>query len=773
MLALNHSLLTATITIELIKKELISFCVMPTRQWAGVYLIIDSFLFNALIMQKLLNTYFFVPCSQLWQRAFTPTKFSLVATLVLFLMGLSQQAAFAQTEASSTEFYKNFVILNQNNYYYTVYKQAGNPFGTIFQDAHIVGPGLNGSFDRGAGQLLIGGEANTTIKRGDDLYTPQMYYKVYLQGTPNSEDLPFTPLTLNFQNSGSDGFSNSKKWSNTTNGSNLLAATSGPGTYVLEVYYSAFGTYNNSGGSGNFNIFDTRAPFVNYTATFDVSGSVPLTWNGSQGDDWLDTRNWTPNGRPNSETDVTIPFLTSTDAKYPTIYNNDRGPVAVRTLTLQGQSDNTVGGRTSLVGGELQIYGNFRDLNAGFIQTGGKLTFAGGTQDIDGGRFTTVQVQGGGSKRLSGQLSISNELTFAGVNSVIETPTNNTANFNVNLELGARITGETENSYVSGILVGRSQALTASTPGTFGNIGVEVRPAGTYSDLIIATRRTGTSYTGTGPKNASVTRSFSFNKNLSSAFDLTFDYRTAELNGLTPSKFVVYRSVNGAAPFENLGSTSSTSNKVTLQGATGDLAATFTVGEGVNPLPVTLVSFTATPTAQGGALLRWTTATETNNKGFGIERQLTSDGTWQSVGYLASGNNANGGTYEYTDKSLSSAAFTPQAYYRLRQEDQDGKLNYSPVAVVARQAVVASTNLLLSPVPVTGASISLAFAEAGQAGSEISITNTQGQRLYSYTTQASADAALNLPVERLAAGVYIVSVRVPGQALRHARFVKL
>jgi hypothetical protein len=45
--------------------------------------------------------------------------------------------------------------------------------------------------------------------------------------------------------------------------------------------------------------------------------------------------------------------------------------------------------------------------------------------------------------------------------------------------------------------------------------------------------------------------------------------------------------------------------------------------------------------------------------------------------------------------------------------------------------------------------------------------------LYSYTTQASSDAALSLPVERLAAGVYIVSVRVAGQAVRHARFVKL
>jgi hypothetical protein len=185
------------------------------------------------------------------------------------------------------------------------------------------------------------------------------------------------------------------------------------------------------------------------------------------------------------------------------------------------------------------------------------------------------------------------------------------------------------------------------------------------------------------------------------------------------------------------------------------------------------VSFTATPTAQGGALLRWTTASETNNKGFGIERQLASGGAWQQVGYLASGNNALGGTYTYTDKSLATAPASPQAYYRLRQEDLDGKTSYSPVAVITRSVTAVSTDLVLSPVPVTGASISLTFAEAAQAGSEITITSTSGQRMLSYTTQASNAAELNLPVEKLAPGVYIVSVRVPGQALRYARFVKL
>ena len=87
--------------------------------------------------------------------------------------------------------------------------------------------------------------------------------------------------------------------------------------------------------------------------------------------------------------------------------------------------------------------------------------------------------------------------------------------------------------------------------------------------------------------------------------------------------------------------------------------------------------------------------------------------------------------------------------------------------------MVAATELTLSPVPVSGSNLTLTLAEVGQAGIEVAIINTQGQRLTNFTTEASTDAALSLPVANLAAGVYIVSVQVPGQAVRRARFVKL
>jgi hypothetical protein len=44
--------------------------------------------------------------------------------------------------------------------------------------------------------------------------------------------------------------------------------------------------------------------------------------------------------------------------------------------------------------------------------------------------------------------------------------------------------------------------------------------------------------------------------------------------------------------------------------------------------------------------------------------------------------------------------------------------------------------------------------------------------MLNFTTQTSTDAALSLPVQALAPGIYIVRVQAPGQPIRYARFVK-
>lgn len=715
-------------------------------------------------MQKILNIHAFKLLA-LGQKAFSHSKLWLFASVLLLLLtGFFTKAQAAVTIGS------NYVIIGgtnaaANGTYYTNIANASANKGSF---ANIV----LGSFDRGLGSLTLDARATTSQSGNDAVQSVQLFYRVYVVGT--TPPATYTALNLNNAVSTGNGNNQSTTWTSSVAPPNLLTATSA-GSYKLDLYFQIIST-NNQGNVSNF--FD-RTSTNPYSTNFTVTGQVAANWLGGT-NDWFLASNWSPAVVPTEDTDVTI-TLQGSGIRYPTITGTNGRVAKARTLRLNNSSaPNTV--ILTINSGELQLYGDFQNPNGGFKQNNGAFTLAGTTQTFDGAAFTDFRVQGGGTKTLTNRMDIVNALTFQNGGGILATNTTNSDVFNIDLGTTAQINGEDENSYVLGILRAPYRIITRGITSTFGNIGIEVTASTSASDdpgAAIVTRRTGFAYTGAGTTSTSqsIKRSFTFSSIDSpdnQLFTLVFRYLNTELNGLNAAKLGFYRSASGIAPFDDLSRATNGTKMVTSNTITGTLAATFTLGEtNVLPLPVTLVSFTATPTGQGGALLRWVTASETNNKGFGIERQLASGGAWQQVGYLASGNNTLGGNYNYTDKSLATAPTSPQAYYRLRQEDLDGKISYSPVAVVARTTTVASTDLVLSPVPVTGTSISLAFAEAAQAGSEITITSTSGQRLLSYTTQASNATELSLPVEKLAPGVYIVSVRVPGQGLRYARFVKM
>jgi hypothetical protein len=721
-----------------------------------------------LYMQKKLNIHAFAALTS-GRKAFAHSKLWLLASISLLLLtGLFTQAMAAVTIGS------NYVIIGgtnaaANGTYYTNIANASANKGSFANIAL-------GSFDRGTGSLTLNARATTSQNGNDRVQSVQLFYRVYVAGT--TPPTTYTALNLDVATSTGQGNNQSTSWTASVSPPNLLTATNGGGatgstTYTLDLYFQAIST-NNQGAISNF--YDKIPP---YTTNFSVTGQVAANWLGGT-TDWFLASNWSPAVVPTQDTDVTI-TLQGNSIRYPTITGTNGRVAKARTLRLNNSSaPNTI--ILTINSGELQVYGDFQNPNGGLKQNNGAFTLAGTTQTFDGAPFTDFRVQGGGTKTLTNRMDVVNSLTFQNGGGILATNTTSSDIFNVDLGTNAQVVGENETSYVLGILRTPYRNIAQGATNTLGNIGITITVSPTSPGDpggVIVTRRTGYAYAGAGltSTSLSVKRSFTFSSvDLpdDQIFTLSFRYLDTELNGLNPAKLGFYRSTSGMAPFDDLGRASSGTKVVTSNTITGTLAATFTLGETNSvPLPVTLVSFTATPTAQGGALLRWTTASETNNKGFGIERQLASGGAWQQVGYLASGNNALGGTYTYTDKSLATAPASPQAYYRLRQEDLDGKTSYSPVAVITRSTTAISTDLVLSPVPVTGASISLTFAEAAQAGSEITITSTSGQRMLSYTTQASNAAELNLPVEKLAPGVYIVSVRVPGQALRYARFIKL
>ncbi|MDP2302407.1 MAG: T9SS type A sorting domain-containing protein [Ignavibacteria bacterium] len=97
---------------------------------------------------------------------------------------------------------------------------------------------------------------------------------------------------------------------------------------------------------------------------------------------------------------------------------------------------------------------------------------------------------------------------------------------------------------------------------------------------------------------------------------------------------------------------------------------------GLNIIPVELTSFTAHMTGEG-VELKWETASETNNRGFEIERSDYSElaqEEWLQVGFVeGNGTTSITQSYNFIDNSAVSGKYL----YRLKQIDLDGTINYS------------------------------------------------------------------------------------------------
>jgi len=89
-------------------------------------------------------------------------------------------------------------------------------------------------------------------------------------------------------------------------------------------------------------------------------------------------------------------------------------------------------------------------------------------------------------------------------------------------------------------------------------------------------------------------------------------------------------------------------------------------------IPVELTSFTASVN-EGNVVLNWSTATETNNHLFEIERKaVTSE--YITIGYVeGAGTTTEPQNYSYADNEVETGTYT----YRLKQVDFDGTFTYS------------------------------------------------------------------------------------------------
>ena len=96
-------------------------------------------------------------------------------------------------------------------------------------------------------------------------------------------------------------------------------------------------------------------------------------------------------------------------------------------------------------------------------------------------------------------------------------------------------------------------------------------------------------------------------------------------------------------------------------------------------VPVELTSFSANVT-DNKVILIWATATETNNRGFEVERKKNSnEENWKLIGFVeGKGTVSEPHNYSFPDENINAGQYS----YRLKQIDYDGTFEYSNVIEV-------------------------------------------------------------------------------------------
>jgi len=130
----------------------------------------------------------------------------------------------------------------------------------------------------------------------------------------------------------------------------------------------------------------------------------------------------------------------------------------------------------------------------------------------------------------------------------------------------------------------------------------------------------------------------------------------------------------------------------------GDLAytatfsgfSTFALGQNLTALPVELTHLKAIPQTDY-IDLKWTTATETNNRGFELQRKADFETDFAKIAWIGgAGNSLSSQAYGFEDRNVQ---LTTDYYYRLKQIDLDGQISYS--YIVNAQLNKASNALIM------------------------------------------------------------------------------
>jgi hypothetical protein len=172
--------------------------------------------------------------------------------------------------------------------------------------------------------------------------------------------------------------------------------------------------------------------------------------------------------------------------------------------------------------------------------------------------------------------------------------------------------------------------------------------------------------------------------------------------------------------------------------------------------PVELTSFTG-QVQDSYVQLLWTTASEVNNIGFMVERAIQI-GQWKEVFFVkGKGTTSEPQQYEFKDGLINMVA--KKYYYRLKQIDFDGTINYSNEIEITLNPIVPE---LLGNYPNPfNPTTTIKFALPVASRVKINVYNTVGQLVETLVDKEmeSGYHEVNFDASRLASGVYLYQLQ--------------
>ena len=401
--------------------------------------------------------------------------------------------------------------------------------------------------------------------------------------------------------------------------------------------------------------------------------------------------------------------------------------------------------------------GDFSTADIYFRGTG--ITTFGGTSPLSVQNFINARAKG--KTILQNDLSVNAQV-------ILQTGILDLNGKNIRLSSSGSLSGESETGRIIDELGGQiiiTVKLNAPLAANPGNLGAIITSPANLGNVVV---KRGQQPQATGNPNGSILRYYDITPSNNTALGamLRFNYLDGELNGLAERDLSLYKSTDGGSNWtrEGFSGRNAAADYVDLSGINS--FSRWTLSTAAVALPVLLTGFNAQ--CDGNAVsLSWKTAQEINSKRFIVEKS-TNGANWQMIGTVAArGNSATESSYSYKD---GSPAFV-KAYYRLQEEDLDGRTVYSPVKVV-ESCGNNSVQMTLSPVPVYNKATLSVLANANSK-SLITIYDAAGKQVYQQPVQLNkGNNQVQLDLSQLTKGYYHLSVDIPNTGKKGVSFIR-